>query len=144
MAISYAKTEYFDDMLPDQKALFEQCMETICPYPIGIRTNEPVEELVFGFEGQQNAQYESGKSYSKGDIFGYVNPDDGSFFNWECNEDIGAGDNRSFDSIKGKLKKTLKGDPFVGNLVEVSSYVRVSGNSQTVLSGDTGIRILSR
>lgn len=119
MAISYAKTEYFDDMLPDQKALFEQWKDTICPYPIGIRTNEPVEEQVFGFEGQQNKRYESGIAYAKGDKFGYVNPDDGSFFNWECKEDVSAAENSSFDAIKGKLKKTNHGDPFVGNLVDV-------------------------
>ena len=119
MAISYAKTEYFDDMLPDQKALFEQWKDTICPYPIGIRTNEPVEEQVFGFERQQNKRYESGIAYAKGDKFGYVNPDDGSFFNWECKEDVSAAENSSFNAIKGKLNKTNYGDPFVGNLVDV-------------------------
>lgn len=119
MAISYAKTEYFDDMLPDQKALFEQWKDTVCPYPIGIRTNEPVEEQVFGFERQQNKRYGSGIAYAKGDKFGYVNPDDGSFFNWECKEDVSAAENSSFDAIKGKLKKTNHGDPFVGNLVDV-------------------------
>lgn len=128
MAISYAKTEYFDDMLPDQKALFEQWKDTICPYPIGIRTNEPVEEQVFGFEGQQNKRYESGISYAKGDKFGYVNPDDGSFFNWECKEDVSAAENSSFDAIKGKLKKTNHGDPFVGNLVSVSAPYQNSEN----------------
>ena len=120
MAISYAKSEYFDLMLPDQKYLYEQYKDTLLPYPIGIKSNEPVEEVIFGFEGQQDIElYEPNRDYEKGHIFGYVNEEDGSCFNWECKEAISSSENKSFEAISGKVKKTKKGDPFVGQLVDV-------------------------
>ena len=132
MAMSYAKSEFFDLMLPDQKYLFEQYRDSLLPYPIGIKTNEPMEEVVFGFDGQENEQYAANRAYEKGDVFGYVDETDGTCFNWECQQDVSAGENRSFDSIKGKLKKTSKGDPFIGRLVDVITPYQLLDNYKAV------------
>ena len=117
LSITYGKSEYYDEMHRDQKALFEQKNSEFCPYPLGIKTNEPVPEVVFGFKEQENSQYEVNKAYSKGDVFGYVS-DDGKAFNYECTEDISGGENSSFDAIKDKVKTTEKGDPFIGGFLD--------------------------
>lgn len=117
MAMHYEKTEFFTEMHKDQQALFNQRMDDVCPYPLGIKTNEPVEEVVFGFKEQQAAMYEPSTAYDKGAIFSnYVN--DGVALNWECVEPISAEENISFDAIKEKLKATTKGYPIVGNMVD--------------------------
>ena len=120
MSMTYTKSEFYDEMHKDQKALFEQLKDEYCPYPLGIKTNEPCEEVVFGFTGQENALYESGRSYSKGDIFGYVGAD-GYAYNYKCKEDIDASINLSFRSIESKLDKTGEGDKFIGGLVDCSN-----------------------
>lgn len=117
MAMHYEKSEYFSEMHKDQQALFEQRQDDICPYPLGIKSNEPVEEIVFGFEGQQTDLYEPNRAYEVGSVFGHMDEYDRNAFNWECVEPISAVENISFEAIKHKLKKTKKGDPIVGNLV---------------------------
>lgn len=48
MSLTYGKSEYYDEMHPDQKAIFEQLGDRYLPYPLGIKTNEPVGTWVFG------------------------------------------------------------------------------------------------
>ena len=112
LTITYQKSPYFSEMHRDQQAVFEQHKDEFLPYPLGIKTNEPTEVWMFGLAGSENEQYESKKSYSKGDIFGYVD-NEGHAFNWECLKDISSTENGSFDEIKDNLRKTMAGDRFV-------------------------------
>lgn len=115
MSIAFKKSQYFDEMHEDQKALFEQHFNEFLPSPIGVSKNGPAEEWVWGFPGQENEQYESGKAYAKGHIFGYVDAE-GHGFNWKCLKDISASQNSSFKAIEDLIEKTEDGDPFVSRL----------------------------
>lgn len=121
MTITYEKSEFYDEMHRDQKALFEQKKDEYLPYPLGIKTNEPVGRWVFGVEQnkepyiQSNVLYKANTAYKKDDIFGYVEGDNKGM-NWQCQEDIPAVSNTSFDAIKDKLKKTSLGGTFVNGL----------------------------
>lgn len=114
MSITYGKSEYWDDLTEDQQTLFEQYGKEVLPYPLGIGDGEPAEEWVFGFEGQDNEQYEAYKAYDEGAVFGYVDAE-GHGFNWKCKEAITSGENKSFDAIRDKVEKTYEGDPFVSS-----------------------------
>lgn len=124
MSITYGKSEFYNEMHRDQRLLFEQHMDTICPYPLGIKTNDPQgENWVWGVEGQTNVLYEVGVAYSKDDIFGYgvTYEDNGDItvdeeygaYNYKVLEDISAEENTSFKAIEGKVKKTIEGGQFV-------------------------------
>ena len=114
MSITYGKSEYWDELTEDQQTLFEQYGKEVLPYPLGIGDGEPAEEWVFGFEGQENEQYEAYKAYDEGDVFGYVDAE-GHGFNWKCKDAITSGENKSFDAIRDKVEKTYEGDPFVSS-----------------------------
>lgn len=58
MTMEYVKTEYFDELHPDLKALFEQQTKGIFPYPLGVKSNEIVEDWVVGF-GMDSMAYET-------------------------------------------------------------------------------------
>ena len=117
MSMTYAKSPYYDEMHRDQKYIFEQKLDEFCPYPLGIKTNEPVGNWVFGFVGQSNVLYAAGMAYAVGDVFGYED-ESGNAYNWKCREAISAAENTSFDAIKGKLDKTSEGGPFIDTLAE--------------------------
>ena len=132
MSLEYVRSPYFYEMHKDQQALFDQWRGEFCPKPLGIGTNEPKEEVVFGFNRQENAKYVQNAAYSKGDVFGYIDAD-GHAFNWKCKEDISANENTSFDAISDRLEKTNEGDPFIGNMVDVG---KAYGNvAQTYMFG---------
>lgn len=136
MSIAFKNSQYFDEMHEDQKALFEQHFNEFLPSPIGVSKNGPAEEWVWGFPGQENEQYESGKAYTKGHIFGYVDAE-GHGFNWKCLKDISASQNSSFKAIEGMIEKTEDGDPFVSipsNAILPYRANRVSGGG----TGDMG------
>lgn len=122
MTITYGKSEYYEEMHKDQKYIYEQLHDEFCPYPLGIKTNAPVPEWVLGCIGQENEQYERNKAYAQGYIFGYAD-DKGNCYNYICNENITAGENTSFEAIKGKISITSKGNPFVGGLVDTKSPI---------------------
>jgi hypothetical protein len=125
MSMNYGKSEFYDEMHKDQKFLFEQKAEEFCPFPLGVKTNEPVGNWVFGLEGQTNELYQSGVAYSKGYIFGYED-ENGDGCNWVCKEDISAKANTSFDAIRTSIEKSADGAPFVDGLVEdIPVYVSV-------------------
>ena len=69
MSISFVKSEFFNEMHADQKAIFEQLGDAFLPYPLGIRTNEPVSNWVFGLADNLSPNgveyYQAGRSYSK-------------------------------------------------------------------------------
>ena len=117
LSMEYGKSEYYDEMHRDQKAIFEQRMMDFCPFPLGIKTNAPIPEVVFGFTGQENAPYQSRKEYAKGEIFGYI-ASDGTPYNYECTEHISSPENTSFEAIADKVKKTKNGNPFIGGFVD--------------------------
>lgn len=124
MTMTYAKSQYFSEMHRDQQALFEQKIDEICPLPLGVCRSDKkiVETWLFGFDGQQpDDMYESGKAYSEGDVFGYVD-EEGHGFHWKCLSIVSAQENQSFDAIKGKLEKTDEGDPFVDGIVETDAF----------------------
>ena len=122
MSIDYVKTSYYDEMHKDQKFLFEQKRDDVCPYPLGVKTNEPAELWRFGFDGQQpQDMYEIGRSYSKCDVIGYI---DGDYhgFHWEFKRDVSASENTSFDAIKEYLVKTREGDPFISGIADTDAF----------------------
>lgn len=119
LSMTYGKSPYYEEMHRDQKALFEQRMDEFCPYPLGIKTNEPVGRWVFGFHGQSCPMYESGRAYSKGELFGYV-IDEGKCSNYVCNTDITADENTSFEAISGKVSKSSAGGPMIDSFAEMT------------------------
>lgn len=120
MTMTYTKSEYFSEMHRDQQALYEQYPNEFLPYPLGIKTNAPVEVWFFGDTPDEvpKGRYKKNKAYSKGDVFGYVDDRDGHGFNWECLDDISAEENTSFDAIVGKLRKTMAGEPFIATFAD--------------------------
>ena len=120
MTMEYKESPYYEDMHQDQRYLFEQRKEEFCPYPLGVKTNEPPEEWVFGFEGQQCEMYGANKAYAKGEIFAAEASTSPSVWkHFKCKEDISPSENTSFEAIKDKIEVTSEGDPLVGGLVEV-------------------------
>ena len=121
MSMDYGKSMFYDEMHRDQKYIFEQRFDEFCPFPLGVRTNAPVSNWVFGLAdengNQSNVLYEANRAYSKGDIFGYEESND-ECYNWKCLEDISAEENSSFESIKSKIEKTSDGGPFIDTLAE--------------------------
>lgn len=117
LSLEYGKSPFYDEMHPDQKALFEQRFDEFCPTPLGIKTNEPLPEVVFGFIGQENEQYEAGRTYRKGDSFGRISEDGGQYV-YECMEDVDSVKNTSFSAIENVVMKTNGADPFIGGLVD--------------------------
>ncbi len=72
MSAEYGKSEWFDQMHKDQRDLFEQKKDEFLPYPLGVKTNEPVEQWVFGFSGDhvlEVADMKDGVRYPKGTLF---------------------------------------------------------------------------
>lgn len=116
MSMDYVRTDFYDEMHDDQKALFEQKRDELCPYPLGVKSNTPSGNWVFGFADQSIPQYEVGKAYAIGNIFWHEDSWDGC--NWICAEDISAASNSSFEAIRGKLKKTFKGGPCLDTFAE--------------------------
>ena len=119
LSMEYGKSEYYDEMHRDQKAIFEQKMMDFCPFPLGIKTNEPVGRWTFGFSGQTPPMYVVGESFTKGQIFGYV-IDDYRCSNYVCLEDITAEENTSFDAIADKVEKTHDGGPLIQSFGEMT------------------------
>lgn len=117
MSITYGKSQYYNEMHSDQKAIFEQRMDEFCPFPLGIKTNEPPPECIFGFKGQENEQYEAGRAYDGGDIFGYVD-EKGKSQNYKCKAYIPENVNTSFEEIQDRVEKTTEGNPYVCGLVD--------------------------
>lgn len=125
MSMDYGKSQYFDEMHKDQKYIYEQRLDEFCPFPLGVKTNAPVPEWVFGFKGQvdEASQYKVNFAYSKDAVFGYADPD-GKCYNYKCKQDITARENTSFNAIKAKVEITSGGDPFVGGLVETKTPIQ--------------------
>lgn len=119
LSMEYRKSEYYDEMHTDQKALFEQKLDELCPFPLGIRTNEPVGRWVFGFTSQSTPTYKVNVSFNVGDIFGYAE-NDYQCCNYECISDISASENNSFLSIRDKLKKTKLGGPLIQQFGDIN------------------------
>ena len=74
MSISYGKSDYYDEMHRDQKALFEQRLTEFCPFPLGVGDDTlPLEEWVLGFASFNAAEwwgrYQKMKAYAVGDRF---------------------------------------------------------------------------
>ena len=131
LTINYAKSPYYDEMHKDQKALFEQKINELLPYPLGIGIpNNYVTGWVVGFNGQSNVLYQPNRSYSTGDVFGFAE-NNGEGRNYICVESITENENKSFDSIRGKVRKTDEGGPFVGTFSEdIKSYLDFRNISQ--------------
>ena len=124
MTIEFVKTEYYDEMLQDQRYIFEQKKDDFCPYPLGIKTNEPVETWVFGFDGQQpksEDEYQIGKAYSKGDVVWRID-DNWHGFHWKFKKDVTSQENTSFNAIMGSVEKTNDGDPFVSGISDTDAF----------------------
>lgn len=72
MSMTYGKSDFFEEMHRDQRLLFEQHLEEFCPYPLGIKTNEPVPTCVLGFDEDPKPSdytyYQPNVKYSKGQI----------------------------------------------------------------------------
>jgi hypothetical protein len=128
MSMEYVKTPYYDQMHRDQKALFEQRKDDICPYPIGVKTNEPQETWIFGFAGQEPAEedkYEPNTAYAAGTVVWWI--EDGNEgeeyhgFHWKFKEDVTAQQNTNFDAIRKYVVKTDEGDPFVSGICDTES-----------------------
>ena len=117
MSMTYGKSPYYEEMHPDQRAIFEQRMDDFCPFPLGIKTNEPVPETIFGFVGQDNEKYASNKNYAVGDIFSHID-ENGVARNYKCIKAIGASVNTSFKAIEDRVEETFEGDPNVCGLVD--------------------------
>lgn len=119
LSMDYGKSEYYDEMHRDQKALFEQRLDDFCPFPLGIKTNIPVGRWTFGFKGQSSLMYEPNKAFENGQVLGHV-LDDYRCCNYECIEDISAAENLSFEAIEGKVKKTHDGGPLIQSFSEMT------------------------
>lgn len=119
LSMDYGKSEYYDEMHRDQKALFEQRLSEFCPFPLGIKTNIPVGRWTFGFAGQSSIMYEPNRGFSKGQIIGYAS-DAYSCCNYVCIEDISADENTSFEAIGDKVQKTSAGGPLIQSFAEMS------------------------
>lgn len=126
MSITYVKTPYYDNMHRDQKFLFEQKMDDVCPYPLGIKTNEPAETWLFGFDGQQpleDDKYKAGVAYSEGDVVWTLDEDPVEYhgFHWKFTRDVSASENTSFEAIRDYMVKTSEGDPFVSGIADTEA-----------------------
>lgn len=122
MSMTYEKSSFFEEMHRDQKLLFDQKLDEICPYPLGIKSNAPIPEWILGCKGQENIQYHDSIAYAVGKIFGYAD-DKGNCYNYICKQPISVAENTGFDAIKDKLEITKDGDPFIGGLVETKSPI---------------------
>ena len=124
MSLTYVKTPYYDQMHRDQKALFEQLQDEVCPYPLGVKTNEQAETWLFGFDGQQpNAEdeYTPNTAYAAGTVVWRI---DGDYhgFHWKFKEDVSAAKNKSFEAIKDYVEKTDEGDPFISGIADTEAF----------------------
>ena len=52
MALHYS-IKYPNSLSEEENAILSQDPDSVLVYPAGVKTNEPIEEIVFGFEGQQ-------------------------------------------------------------------------------------------
>lgn len=123
MSISYVKTPYYDQMHRDQKALFEQKQDEVCQYPLGVKTNEPQETWLFGFDGQQplaEDEYQANRAYSKGTVVWRID-EEYHGFHWKFTRDVSASENKSFDAIRGSVEKTNEGDPFISGIADTEA-----------------------
>jgi len=142
MSFEYMKTPYFDEMLRDQKYLYEQKLLDICPHPLGVLTNEPVEEFIFGFEGQEppsEKEYKAFIAYQKGSVFWYWDrTGTGEAFYWRAKEDISSSTNVSFNSISKYIEKTAKYedgkpvDPFISGIVDTEPFDMLKPNVEEI------------
>ena len=119
LSMSYSKSVYYEEMHDDQKALFEQKQEEFCPYPLGIKTNEPIGRWVFGVAGQSAPIYKPDVAYAEGDIFGHV-LEEGRCCNYKCKAAIPASENTSFKAIEDKVEKTHDGGPLIKGFGEMT------------------------
>lgn len=79
LTLEYFKTQFYDEMHRDQKALYEQLFSEVCPYPLGIGDpNEVVEEWVFGFGAcdfrDKFPKFDPSVRYKFGDLVWDENP----------------------------------------------------------------------
>ena len=138
MSMEYVKTPYYDQMHRDQKALFEQRKDDVCPYPLGVKTNEPQETWIFGFAGQEPAEedkYEPNKAYAAGTVVWWIEDvnegEEYHGFHWKFKEDVTAEQNTDFDAIRKYVEKTEEGDPFVSGICDTESYDSLEAGRMT-------------
>ena len=122
MSITYEKTEFYDYMDYDQRALFEECHEEVMPYPLGIRYNNRLGKVYFGVRGQRNKNWQVYTPYTdirKKDLV-LVEEDDGTN-GYYCWKSISDEDNTDIEAAKQCLVKLDS-----GKIVQYGAGIEIS------------------
>lgn len=100
--LTYEKSEFYDEMPYDLKAVYEQLGDDYLVYPLGIRKNTAVNATIFGFKGQERLNptappigyiggyyknFDTESTFEKNDSVLYEHPTRGPLL-YVCREDF--------------------------------------------------------